>query len=135
MLGKDKPNKRETNKQNKRFKELFKKNEDGVGVLTQVFSRLLAGVVSVGVFLVIISVFYGFITQLSVYLVQGVLTAENEQEVLQYMAYSGVQTSLVTPILTGFVFYYLTKIRVYGYVRDKIIGFNSDKKTKNKVNE
>lgn len=135
MLVKNKPNKEEVNKQNKRFKKFFKKNEDGVGVLTQVFSRLLAGVISVGVFLVIISVFYGFITQLSVYLVQGVLTAENEQEVLQYMAYSGVQTSLVTPILTGFVFYYLTKIRVYGYVRDKIISFNSDKKTKNKVNE
>lgn len=134
MLERSKPNKQETNKQNKGFKKLFKNNEDGIGVLTQVFSRLLAGVISVGVFLVIISVFYGFITQLSVYLVQGVLTAENEQEVLQYMVYSGVQTSLVTPILTGFVFYYLTKIRVYGYVRDKIINFNSDKKTKSKVN-
>lgn len=135
MLVKNKPNEREVNKKNKGFKELFKKNEDGVGALTQIFSRLLAGVVSVGVFLVLVSIFYGFITQLSVYLVQGVLTAENEQEVLQYMAYSGVQTSLVTPILTGFVFYYLTKIRVYGYVRDKIIGFNKTKTKKNKVNE
>ena len=134
MLVKNKPNKREVNKQNKGFKKLFKKNEDGVGVLTQIFSRLLAGVVSVGVFLVLVSIFYGFITQLSVYLVQGVLTAENEQEVLQYMAYSGVQTSLVTPILTGFVFYYLTKIRVYGHVRDKIIELNKTK-TKSKVNE
>lgn len=132
MLEKNKPNKQETNKQNKGFKKLFKKNEDGTGVLTQVFSRLLAGVVSVGVFLVLISIFYGFITQLSVYLVQGVLSAENEQEVLQYMAYSGVQTSLVTPILTGFVFYYLTKIKVYDYVRDKIISLNKNKTKQNK---
>lgn len=132
MLENNKPNKSEVDKQNKGFKKLLKNNEDGVGVLTQVFSRLLAGVISVGVFLVIISVFYGFITQLSVYLVQGVLSAENEQEVLQYMAYSGVQTSLVTPILTGFVFYYLTKIKVYGYVRDKIISLNKNKTKQNK---